>query len=429
MKTPKKGGRPRKTQEEKEAKYRETQEKCRSSGKPRHLYQCPCCDFVFNVKIHFKLHLSHFHGDVESYKCKECSESLKDGPALIEHILKCHTQTKNIPCNFCNRMFRTKYELNNHVSKNHWDTCPACYQPMSNRGEVQLGCHECKLVDINSHDFVSATCYKCRIFFPDKKMLPAHLEKCQPFQCFFCNKTRSTEESLGSHVRRHMQCMKKGQGFTPKNPGTEVPCEVCGRMCRSKEAYRAHMKTHTREYLCTVCGMALINKKHLKDHMASQHLAPVKCHLCGKMIKGNCLPNHLKYTHSDTRNFSCTFCGKCFKDSGTRNKHEQSVHSTTINHFCPEFGCGKAFNHKGKLQQHLRVTHRQHVAEECTECRMTFPTTQLYKKHRFVVHHETEEGRAMVADVPRPFNPLQSEQPLQEPVREPLDQSTGMVYY
>jgi len=55
---------------------------------------------------------------LHEYKCNECAKSYKHSPSLKRHIRDVHSGTQAWPCQFCDRVWRTKSRLQGHLSHN-----------------------------------------------------------------------------------------------------------------------------------------------------------------------------------------------------------------------------------------------------------------------------------------------------------------------
>ncbi len=330
-------------------------------GNPYNFFQCPSCPIAYNKKGLFELHLQYVHEDQNSFDCQDCSKTGFAGKELAEHIKQNHTQQTNVDCNLCSEVFVSGYQWFKHVGAAHKNTCPACYQTLGDKKELRVGGHNCFYVDIDKHNYSSATCYKCRLRFPDKSKLPKHVETCPNFPCFFCKVSSTTEIALSNHVRFH-------------------------DLNKEDKAIRT--------YICPLCGVEFRYKNEFKTHEL-EHTSgnPNQCHLCGKsfQIKTR-LVRHLKNVHYGSRDFLCNLCGKSFKEKGSQLKHERNVHATVNNFLCPQPGCDKAFKAKDNLTGHLKITHRLGVGLPCVDCGRIFTTRRILNKHREKKHgHPLEE--------------------------------------
>ncbi len=376
--------------------------------------------FVCNIKKLFEIHLTT-HRDVDSFKCMDCNTEHDSALTLVKHICTSHSPRRLVPpCPFCSKDFVKLGELNNHIRNHHSRTCPACFDTFNDEKEVKFGCHECKPMDISKHTLPNATCHKCRVFFPDKNLLPEHLENCQQFKCHICQRCLNTQSTLRVHLSRHKQesspdvhsCDRCAQTFTTRyklmahihaqhEPG--IPCTICKKAFPTQTQLTQHMNTHTRPFICSICGLNFSDKKMQKNHeLGHSGQNPNTCHICNRsFLEKSKLKKHL-ITHTDTKNYKCRFCNKLFQLQSVWKRHEQNVHAKSCDFHCKELGCEKEFKSKESLRQHVQVVHRKGANQKhCTVCDMVFTTGQMLRKHLARAHGvNTQDLTNRLAEVP-----------------------------
>ena len=91
------------------------------------------------------------------------------------------------------------------------------------------------------------------------------------------------------------------------------------------------------------------------------------------------LDYHLKYVHSEERNFICQECGDNFKSMKTLQNHHIRIHGAGERcHTCEI--CGKSFYRNNELLAHLHV-HTGHKPFLCNFCGLSFRDRSCKKRH------------------------------------------------
>jgi uncharacterized Zn-finger protein len=80
-----------------------------------------------------------------------------------------------------------------------------------------------------------------------------------------------------------------------------------------------------------------------------------KCGECGKLCANRKTLIKHKYTHSDDKDFHCTYCGKGFVRKGHLKTHIEGSHENKRKYRCVI--CHKRFNLKGSAKRHYYSVH------------------------------------------------------------------------
>ena len=172
-------------------------------------------------------------------------------------------------CCVCEKYFRTKERMLNHVKRKHGPTlpieCPLCLQTFANSNQL-------KYHKYTVHREVS-------------------LNQDQ-IQCDICSQVFTTRKRLNYH---------KATAHKEK-----IPCEDCGQLYPAVYI-KSHVKqAHTEKATCTLCGKQV---RSLKDHMASVHTADNEkqfhCEQCGKGFGNQRSLNDHMNIHLDIRPYAC----------------------------------------------------------------------------------------------------------------------------
>jgi general transcription factor IIIA len=234
---------------------------------------------------------------------------------------------------------------------------------------------------------------------PDQKRFPSEFNT---YKCDWpgCTKTFNRPKKLETHE------------FLHKNERPhKCTFEGCEKSYMDKKHLQAHIKgTHTneRKYKCDWegCGKTFTTGTKLRRHKEI-HEGPNR-HICTEhppcnqvFRKHNTLERHIRSEHFGLAPFPCTYidpdsgiqCDQGFDGSVGLRKHEQNVHFSVPQFFCPNCTIPNFFNDDGspkhlsfksdfKLQTHIN---KEHIL--CPDCDL-----QVGSKHALKKHIETQHS-------------------------------------
>lgn len=161
----------------------------------------------------------------------------------------------------------------------------------------------------------------------------------------------------------------------------QIECEICHQKLE-KKYLDGHMNRHygLEPYACAHCGLQFHCKLNRSRHEVRNH-APeeetIPCDVCGKMIRSRtALKQHMK-SHQEKK-FECQQCGVKAPNQNTLKRHMDHIHNQVRNFVCPQ--CGKAFYRQYVLNIHLR-THSGDTPYVCDVCQRRFVHRRIYVDH------------------------------------------------
>ena len=166
----------------------------------------------------------------------------------------------------------------------------------------------------------------------------------------------------------------------------EQVCSDCGKMFPSKKHLSDHIGVHDKTVLkCEECGMEVIGRKKMHNHLKLHIL--IDCKKCGTKMKANSITAHK--TKCEDITYNCATCPYVSNDKRSLKAHIIKCGKEEVNiiHECLE--CGKKFNMKKHLTQHLEshnITNKNKTVYECNLCNKTFARNGILKDHMHRIH-------------------------------------------
>ena len=261
---------------------------------------------------------------------------------------------KTIPCPHCNKSFAPK-SLSRHVKSVHLKIV-----------------HECDL---------------CQQRFTRKSNLDehkkSHYEEKKEYICLHCDKTYSSRDTLGRHVRNtHFKCYTCKQTFINKSLLLQHKHAESKEEDKSKKSH-AQFDVEKKEVYCPQCDKTFASNDNLSRHVRQFHLTiNHKCEICHQTYTRKCDLIEHKKSHAKSLDkieilaqsnyMSINSCNNIeyrnnvageeernIAKSGSYQGKEQSESKPTmkLTEKCPCPHCDSSFAHLKNLRKHIREFH------------------------------------------------------------------------
>ncbi|XP_055850019.1 zinc finger protein 845-like isoform X2 [Episyrphus balteatus] len=242
-----------------------------------------------------------------SFICNFCSVCTKGQPELNDHLIAVHCDLV-FCCDLC-KNYKPRDDLITHMTEHALSSLqsatPTKNHTTKTNNNNKLQCSKCdKQFTSNSglkyhmnsnHNLAKQfPCDECHRVFPCKRVLLNHFRsvhsKDKPFKCNDCGKHFKTDSTLYAHRKTHSKeaphkCFDCGKGFKFKHhldshalqhkttKEKTFECSFCHKKFAALNNLTKHRKIHdnTSDFACHICGVKMMQKRYLKDHMKRVH--------------------------------------------------------------------------------------------------------------------------------------------------------------
>ncbi|XP_061402531.1 zinc finger protein 624-like [Musca vetustissima] len=418
--------------------------------------QCLICNTWYRNIDGLKTHQKNMHVDEGAeHRCHICNKTSTTNRALKRHIYLNHICEKKFKCTMCEKAFKRKQDLKEHISVHTGEalyTCPSC--PMTFSSSANMYKHRQRLHKaeyaacksqamppniIKAAKSLPNTLRTKRRFMPSESkqqflLTPPAVAPPPPLPSALNSQSQSLSQPGGgggssgpplqlqipppiitsshsqsqSHSQPHSPMSSESSTMTARNTFLNpplLPIKFEGGYNQGyqqfplKSKLRLHMKIHgggvTRQ-VCDKCGKTFQSKYNLSKHIENEHIRvaaePLQCLICNTWYRNpDGLKAHQKNMHSNTDTEHR--CHICHKVSTT---HRALLRHINFNHVRERkfkcTMCEKAFKRSQDLKEHISV-HTGQPLYTCPKCPMTFASSANMYKHLQRSHKDEYEAQ------------------------------------
>ncbi|XP_026325727.1 zinc finger protein 836-like [Hyposmocoma kahamanoa] len=279
----------------------------------------------------------------ERHICETCNKEFRRKYSLKEHLLT-HNVNRPYVCNVCDKGFVRKDHLTRH-SKIHKRNkyvceCNVCTIPANHKASTTEKCS-------------SANLHQGHEINQDLTTAGPNVEQQSVDVAHTCDLAQPTEQpEINGNNNIDESCQRK---FT---------CEFCNKELSSLRYLHEHLLNHTgRPFICHICNKSYITKGHLSRHLEIHDSNRSKtkkisskqynCELCDKQFRKKHSFNEHQFIHTGEKPFACNICNTCYSRRGSLNRH---MKTHRYNQFKCDI-CNKDYSTERALKRHLLTTH------------------------------------------------------------------------
>ena len=230
-----------------------------------------------------------------------------------------------------------------------------------------------------------------------KEKFDEMIAKGSPFVCPACNISKLAKSSMIRHLHKSCKGVPMVWPKWKKISPNEFSCDIEG-CSQSSTVFKSYDQIKTHHYnvhapqakkihKCEYCGKDFTNSGNLAHHVKLVHnpegedLFSHVCRFCAKQFKSKKGMEKHEMVHTNKKPEACPHCEfRCISKSSLR-RHIAGVHDFSTQEICDI--CGKSFNTKLKLKQH--ILNHSDISEKCPICGKMM---RNLKRHLFTAHKQ-----------------------------------------
>ena len=214
-------------------------------------------------------------------------------------------------------------------------------------------------------------------------------------KCKVCNTSINSLEDLSIHLTKtHSKIIHTDikNHIIPFKFNTEkLQCAMCEKEFKFFKLLSEHMSEHYRNYVCSVCERAFINKQSMQTHSYRHNKGVFKCSHCPKVFDSRPKRSvHERVVHAlSNKTRKCSFCSERFATKDLVQNHEVKAHGVKPTVYSCQ-ACNKSYHSQSSLITHRKRFHLMLRPHKCTYCDMAFFSKIELRSH-IVTHTKSRD--------------------------------------
>ena len=287
------------------------------------------CHLKYPTKVYPKLG----EPKQDRYLCDKCPFKAKHMSGIVAHRHK-HSDERPFPCEFCDRRFKIRRTLNDHLARHNRDNlekiykCSSCKRAYAFRKDWMA--HE-KNHELRKTKRFACTLCEYKASLPEG--LAGHMRNMhsdeRPYKCDMCPYAFKVNKTLKNHKKYIHEKLKRPEKTTPN--AFKCTYTGCNFTTIQQFSLDVHVRTHTGEkpLSCEFCEYKSGNPAamilHRRTHTDERPYACTQCEFKSRSLFT--LTNHMR-THTGERPFGCDQCGYRATQKQSLARHVYNMHTS-----------------------------------------------------------------------------------------------------
>ncbi|KAM7380860.1 hypothetical protein PAMP_004130 [Pampus punctatissimus] len=372
---------------------------------------------------------------MEPHRCEKCGQSFSDSGLFASHHCSQRQtgpyskgQLENYKCSQCSKVFSKPGALKHHFKIIHGGHDPEGPFPCSEQGcqfsSTDRQEYQTHLTSTHSLTLIPCTVRSCKVSFLTQGEMERHWKGHMPFGCFHCQFITQSAKELKDHLSEHLPIYT--QEYFAEGVEQIYRTHICPK-CRRCFKMRSHLQEHLHLHFpdpslqCPTCKRYFTSKSKLRIHRLREAGEKLhRCHLCEySAVERNAIRRHLITTHADEaeeeedvnrHSYPCPSCGESFRQSRLLKAHmkthnilpdsepvvcfyegcsfQSSLRKELLKHAADSHGlkpvgcryhaCAAIFQDDKDMEAHYRT----HLAYHCSQCDFSCSNKTVFLRHQ-----------------------------------------------
>lgn len=214
-------------------------------------------------------------------------------------------------------------------------------------------------------------------------------------KCKLCNASLNSLEDFTAHLTKtHLKFIHTDvkNHIIPFKFNTDIlQCCICKKEFKYFKLLSEHMSEHYRNYECSVCERAFINKQSMQTHSYRHNKGVFQCSHCPKVFDSRPKRSvHERVVHAlSNKTRKCSLCSERFATKDLVQSHEVKAHGVEPTVFSCQ-ACNKSYHSQSSLTTHRKRYHLMLRPHKCSYCEMAFFSKIELRSHT-VTHTKSRD--------------------------------------